>query len=308
MADSIKLADGRRVGLATYGAVDGRPVLALHGAPASRIMFDVADGAAKDLGLTLYCPDRPGYGLTPKDGSPSLATRADDLVLLADALSLDRFSLLGVSGGAPYAVALAERLGDRITGLGLVSPMGPVAQFVAAQKAGLLSEEHEPIGRGHHIFFLDLPKHSTIAAFQAGLGVRAFQVAPQMFSRMFAQSLGGADAKVLGQAHVEESMIAMTLEAVRQGADGGLADIEIFSQPWPVAFEAIKTPTIMWQGTADSIVPAAVSVWLSGLIPNCRLERLEDCGHFWVYDHVEEVLGALAEISAAPMTAADTAG
>ena len=175
--------------------------------------------------------------------------------------------------------------------------MGPVAQFAEAKKSGLLGEDYERLSRGHRIVFLDLPNHHTIASFQASVGARAFRFAPQMFSRMFAHTLCASDAKILRQEHVEKSLIAMTLEAVRQGADGGLADLKIFSEPWPVAFEAITAPAIVWQGTADSIVPEAVSVWLSGLIPNCRLERLEDYGHFWVYDHIEEVLGAVAEMS-----------
>lgn len=298
MGDVLVLPDGRRFGLAKYGACDGLPVLALHGAPASRLMFDVTDEAAKRLGLRLYCPDRPGYGLTPPDDEPSLDSRVGDLEKIVDALSLRRFMVLGVSGGGPYAVALAARLGSRVSGLGLVSPLGPVAHFQAAQAAGRIADDHEQMSRGHHIFFLDLPKHRSVLAFQAGLSARVFRAAPHLFARLFAWSLSAADSKVLQQAHVQESIISMTLEALRQGVDGGLSDLEVFSKPWPVSFEAITAPSILWQGTADWIVPAAVSVWLSGLIPNCRLERLEDCGHFWVYDHIEEVLAALAGISA----------
>ena len=307
MGDVIELADGRCFGLARYGAVDGDPVLALHGAPASRIMFDVADGPAKKLGLTLYCPDRPGYGLTPKEDAPSLEARVRDLELIADALSLNQFSVLGVSGGGPYAVALAARLGDRVRGLGLVSPLGPVAQFEKARKSGHIGKEHDRLSRGHRIFFLDLPKISSVLAVQAGISARVFKAAPHLFARLFALSLSKSDRKVLQQPHVQESLIDMTLEALRQGVVGGLADLEVFSKPWPVKFEAITAPAILWQGTADRIVPAAVSVWLSGLIPNCRLERLEDCGHFWVYDHIEEVLGGLAGISRSASAGADAA-
>ncbi len=297
MSDVIEMADGRRVGLAKFGAVDGYPVLALHGAPASRIMFDVTDGPAKKLGLTLYCPDRPGYGLTPKDDTPTLSARVDDLELIADALSLEKFAVLGVSGGGPYAVALAAKLGNRITGLGLVSPLGPVAEYEAAKKSGLIGDEHKKMSRGHRILFLDLPKLHGVLSVQAGLSARVFKAAPHLFARLFALSLSASDRKVLEQPHVQESLIAMTLEALRQDVAGGLADLAVFSKPWQVAFEAITAPAFVWQGTSDRIVPESVSVWLSGLIPNCRLVGLEDCGHFWVYDNVEEVLGALAGIS-----------
>jgi pimeloyl-ACP methyl ester carboxylesterase len=297
VSEFVELADGRRFGLACYGATDGQPVLALHGAPASRIMFDVTDRPAKELGLRLFCPERPGYGVTPKDKGATLETRAADLEVIADRLGLKRFAVLGVSGGGPYAVALAERLQTRVSGLALVSPMGPLAQFMAAKREGTLGGHHGTVPRGHRLFFLELPKRRRLLALQAGIGARAFKAAPHSFAKIFARLLSRSDTRVLSQPHVEKSLVAMTVEALRQGVGGGMADLAIFSQPWPVDFQQVTAPSILWQGTADRIVPVAVSAWLAELLPNCRFERLEGAGHFWVYDHAGEVLKGLAEIS-----------
>lgn len=297
MRSFVELSDGRRIGLATYGADRGLPILALHGAPASRVMFDVADGPAKELGVTLYCPERPGYGRTPKDRRPTLDSRAEDLALIADRLSLERFAVLGVSGGAPYAVALSARLKERIAGLGLVSPLGPVAQFFEAKTVGAIDDRYGRLSPRHRFFFLGLPKRKRLAVAQAAVGARMFKAAPQSFAKIFANILSSADTTVLSRPHVRQSLVGMTLEAMRQGPGGALADQQIFSKPWPVEFQSITAPAILWQGTADRIVPVPVSMWLADLIPNCRLERLEGCGHFWIYDHVGEVLEALAEAS-----------
>ena len=177
VSEFVELADGRRFGLARYGAENGRPVLALHGAPASRIMFDVTDAAAKKLSVQIYCPERPGYGVTPKDKSPTLETRVADLEEIADRLGLQRFAVLGVSGGGPYAVALAARLGRRVMGLALVSPMGPIAQFMAAKRAGAIGSKYGSVSRGHRLFFLELPKRKRLMAIQSGIGARAFKAA-----------------------------------------------------------------------------------------------------------------------------------
>ncbi len=297
VSEFVELADGRCFGLARYGAENGLAVLALHGAPASRIMFDVTDAAAKKLTLQIYCPERPGYGVTPKDEAPTLETRVADLEAIADRLGLQRFAVLGVSGGGPYAVALAARLGRRVNGLALVSPMGPIAQFMAAKRAGTIGSEYGSVPRGHRLFFLELPKRKRLLVLQAGIGARAFKAAPNSFAKIFAQLLSRSDTKVLSQPHVEKSLVAMTLEALRHGVGGGMADLTIFSRPWPVHFERITAPAILFQGTADRIVPVPVSVWLADLIPNCRFELREGAGHFWVYDHVGEVLKSLAEIS-----------
>lgn len=49
----------------------------------------------------------------------------DDVADLADALGIDRFAVLGYSGGAPYAAACAYRLPHRLTACGIVGGGGP---------------------------------------------------------------------------------------------------------------------------------------------------------------------------------------
>ncbi len=292
----LEFGDGRRVGLACYGADDGLPVLALHGAPAARVMFDVADGPARDLGLTLYCPDRPGYGLTPPDAAATLCGRTAFHEDVATALGLDRFAVLGISGGAPYAVALAAKLGHRVPVLGLVSPMGPVRDFVDTEKriGRAAMAEGERLGRGHRLFFLRLPQHRALIAAQSGLAARAFKAAPKSFAKIFANLLSSDDTRILSQPHVERSVIAMTHEALRQGVEGGIADLTVFARAWDIDYAKISAHTVLWQGTRDRIVPSAVAFWLARLINGCRSHRIEGAGHFWVYDHVPEVLGAIA--------------
>jgi pimeloyl-ACP methyl ester carboxylesterase len=50
----------------------------------------------------------------------------DDVVQVAAALGLDRFAVLGISGGGPYAAACAWKLSDRLTGAGIVSGLAPL--------------------------------------------------------------------------------------------------------------------------------------------------------------------------------------
>ena len=75
----LMLADGRRLACAEYGDPDGLPVLALHGTPGSRLMFALADAAARSRGMRLIAPERPGYGLSDCRPSASLARAATDL-------------------------------------------------------------------------------------------------------------------------------------------------------------------------------------------------------------------------------------
>ena len=106
----MRLPDGRRIGYAEFGDAKGLPVLAIHGTPGSRYMFALTDQAARERGLRIIAPERPGYGLSDYRRRDALAQTAEDVNALADGLGLDRFALIGVSGGAPHAMAAAASI------------------------------------------------------------------------------------------------------------------------------------------------------------------------------------------------------
>ena len=106
---SIRLADGRAMAFAEWGDLAGPAVLFFHGTPHSRLWCpDVA--ATQAAGVHLVTVDRPGYGRS--DAPPADVTVrdwTDDVIQLADALHLDRFGVVGWSGGALYATGLRRR-------------------------------------------------------------------------------------------------------------------------------------------------------------------------------------------------------
>ena len=64
-------------------------------------------------------------GLSDFQPGRSFIDWPDDVVEAAAALGLDRFAVLGISGGGPYAAACAWKLADRLTGAGIVSSLAP---------------------------------------------------------------------------------------------------------------------------------------------------------------------------------------
>src|SRR5712691_9075192 len=114
---TVRASDGRVTGYYEYGDPNGTPVVALHGTPACGAGFAWADRHARTRGIRLLAPDRPGVGesdpwdrgngVTVDDYPPALSA-------FADALDLRTFSILGYSGGGPYALAAAHALADRV--------------------------------------------------------------------------------------------------------------------------------------------------------------------------------------------------
>lgn len=303
----LRLPSGRRFCVAEFGDPAGIPVLAFHGAPACRLMFDVTDGAARSLGLRIVAFDRPGYGHSPLDYGASLASRTEAFVELVNELGLDRFAVLGVSGGGPYAVSMAARLPHRVMALALISPLGPLADIQHRGNGHATAAGHDGAARpsardvhlsfGHRAFFLDLPHHSWLLRVNAEIAMRSFRAAPRFFAHTFAHLLPESDRRIVALPDVERSIVDMTLEATRTGIGGGIADLEIYAAPWGVEFDAIAAPTQIWQGLDDLIVPVAGALELGNLIDGSRVHRIEKAGHFWVYSEVPSVLGALKDMA-----------
>ena len=288
---NIRLASGERTGFAVYGAPDGDPVLALHGAPASRLMFDVANDVCRELGLTLYCPDRPGYGQSDPSPNVSINDRVDKLSEFVERLEFDKFAILGISGGGPFAVALAAQFQDRVRALGLVSPMGPVAECMQLEEG-----QDSSIHFGHRVFFLRLPQHPILLRTNARIAAAAFLAAPHTFAKGFVATLPKRDQDILREPIVGESFLRMTKEALRQGVDGAIADLNIFSEPWQVDYQKISAPTVVWQGTADHIVPISASHFLAKKIPRSEYLSIDGYGHFWIYGHVGDMFRKLRAV------------
>src|SRR5690242_10978716 len=115
------LPDGRDLGWMELGTSSGSPVFAFHGTPGSRLQFEIDDAPIRAAGLRLICPDRPGYGLSTFQPGRRLTDWPADVAYLADHLDIDRFAVLGTSGGGPHAAVCAALLGNRVTAAAIVS-------------------------------------------------------------------------------------------------------------------------------------------------------------------------------------------
>lgn len=124
-SDTCTLPDGRKLGYAEYGTRDGKPIFFLHGSPGSRIEAASLDGPAKDLNVRIISVDRPGIGWSSPHPGRTLEDFAKDIETLAASLGLEKFVLVGVSGGGPYSLACARFISqDKLKAAACVVGMG----------------------------------------------------------------------------------------------------------------------------------------------------------------------------------------
>jgi pimeloyl-ACP methyl ester carboxylesterase len=282
---TVTLPDGRLLGYAEYGDPRGVPLLGLHGTPGSRFMFQLAHPIACELGVRLLAPERPGFGISTYQRGRTLASYAQDIADFAAALGLTQFGLAGISGGGPYAAACAALLPERVTALGLISPVGPLAG----------KERPASIGLGHLMAFRIMPRLPPLTAAVFSTGRIAFLHAPNLIFGFIMSRAAPSDWGILSRQEVRRNLLRGVAEGCRPGIGASLQEMKIFSRPWNIPFAEIKAPAFLWQGLSDRNVSVAAALRLGELIPDCRTTTVPKAGHYWIFDNIRHVLETVAE-------------
>ena len=198
---TLQLHDGRTLGYTEYGSSEGKPLFYFHGHPRSRFEARFLAEQAVRAGVRLIGIDRPGMGRSTFKAGRRLLDWPDDVIELADSLHLDRFAVIGFSGGGPYALACACKIPNRLTACGIVSGVGPsgrLLSFLSLWLPWLLL----PMTRR---FFRDEDQARTSLTRVARRWVEP-------------------DKEALSSPGVSETMAASLVEQLRQGAKGTIAE------------------------------------------------------------------------------------
>lgn len=288
------LGGNRRMTYRSFGPADGFPVVALHGTPGSRLKFWVAGEHAHRLGLRVIAPDRWGYGATDRHPEPSLSAFAADIATLADSLGIGRFAVMGVSGGGPYATAVAACLGTRVAALALVAPVGPMVG------EDWPAEDLASISAFHRFCFGPFARSQHGARLVFGGLRRLLHVSPGLGMKVAMATVPAADRRVLATAGVSARLAATFIEGLRPGIEGPAIDLRLFGQPWEVPLGDVIAPSRLWIGTADRNVPIAAAKRLASQLRGCTVIELPGEGHLWVALNYGVVLDWIAAAADRP--------
>jgi pimeloyl-ACP methyl ester carboxylesterase len=285
MTDHRVTVDGRTVALTQHGDPDGVPVFLLHGTPDSRVGKEFVDTPARERGLRVLCPDRPGIGGSDPQPGRTLAGYADDVLALADVLGVDRFATVGYSCGGPFALACAAGCGPRVTGTALMAGAGPIDDRPGA-KEGLAKSDLDVLEL--------LEKSPRREAMSLRVQKWATQLVPSAAIGQVSAELREPDREFLWKRTAREEM-AFFVEALRQGPAGVMDEYRLWASPWRLDWAAITTPVEIFQGEEDGMVPMHHAEDIASRLPagTGRLHRLPGVGHLSIQEHAAEVLDAL---------------
>lgn len=278
----VQLRDGRSMGYAEYGDPNGSVIVSAHGGLACRLDVAAADAVARDAGVRLVSPDRPGIGWSDPQPGRTILDWADDVTDMLNQIGVDRFGAMGWSMGGPYAAAIGYAVPQRVSRVAIVAGALPLTE------PGVFPEL-PAIDRAYTVL-------SERAPWIAGLCFRAMgsaaRWAPNTYGRLAARDLGAADGAVL-RAEGFGTFSSMSREALRRPA-GVVEEYRAWRRPWGFAPEDLVVAVDVWAGTDDELIDAEWPTALADRIPGARLCRRSG-GHFMAHLHYREIFEALRE-------------
>lgn len=277
----LKHPDGRGVQCSVFGARNlATVVFYSHGFPASRIEAAIAHRVAKDLGLTIVALDRPGFGGSDWYAHRQFEDWATDVELVANYLNVEKFAILGVSGGTPTAVAAAGKLTDRVTSLGIASGIAPVHDQNSLVGMNI-------VNRGLLQMALVAP---SFGRWSIGTVARMWRSAPSLVHLWFGLLLPAADKAIVNRRDVRVILAKNIKESLSQGIRGAVTEFMLFTTDWRPLLAEVRVPTNIWHGDADTYVPVGMATILQKGISGSTLHEVKGGGHFMIIDTLHTIL------------------
>ncbi|HEV2815963.1 MAG TPA: alpha/beta hydrolase [Allosphingosinicella sp.] len=285
----IPLATGVTLNVAAGGARGGEAIVFLHGFPEShRTWRDVAPALAEDF--FVVAPDQRGFGASDKpEGVENYRAErpVEDLVALADALDIGRFTLVGHDWGGAIAWLAALKHPDRVARLGIVNAPHPLvfqksliddpaqraaSQYISAFRNPAMERGIEAMGFDT-FFDKTFASHADISRLDAA----------ERQAYLDDWSAPGALTAMLNWYRASEIVVPAVGEAAEAPA-------------WTrLPFPPIAVPTlVVWALRDKALLPVQLE-GLHDLVADLRIVTIPEAGHFVPWEQPGPVSEAIRD-------------
>jgi pimeloyl-ACP methyl ester carboxylesterase len=278
----VAVRDGRYLGVAEFGPPSSEQTIVwFHGTPGARRQVpEAARRIARERHVRILGMDRPGVGLSTPHLYDRLVDFTADLELALERLGVGYFATVGLSGGAPYALAAAHAFPERVPRVGILGGVVPSGGdegtggglvSLATRFKPLLPLISEPVG-------------SLLTTF-----VRVARPIASPALDLYARFAPPGDQEVLRTPEIKEMFLDDLLNSGRHGMRAAAYDAILFTRYWGFDVRDIRVPVTWWQGDEDNIVPLSHAEHIVPLIPGAELRIRPGDGHLGGLGIAEEV-------------------
>lgn len=278
----IDAPDGRKLSVESIGAPDGRPVFLLHGTPGGRNGPRPRGIFLYRLGIRLISYDRPGYPGSSRKPDRTVADAAADVEAIADHFGVDRFSVVGRSGGAPHSLACAALLNQRVTCAAALGSLAPYDAEDLDWEAGMTGSNVRAYADAQE----------DLDALEAKLNSQASHAKENSegLLKLLWPEMVGPDKQVIGDIALRQIIARVHIQAVRGTTNGWIDDVKALSSPWGFDLSDITVPVKLWSGRKDVFSPVGHTIWLHENIKGAEAEIENEKGHFDALETLPRIL------------------
>lgn len=281
---SLTLPDGRQLSFVEFGNKNGYPVLYFHGTPSCCLEPSmIGDEVFIQHNLRIISPSRPGMGRSDTHKNRTFIDWTKDTIALADHLNIEKFAILGYSGGAPYTLACALKIQERLTSAVIVSGAGQMNQ----------PEVRNNLSLKHRIFWKVADRFPFLLPIVLNKMKQFREVPDEEILARVKKNMPKADFELFKQ----KERLALSkkgLDETFRDIKGVAMDVRLPVRPLGFNLGDIHFPITFFHGREDNTVPVEVVEWMVPRIPNARLITYPDQGHLSaIIDHFDEITEAL---------------
>ncbi|OHE94359.1 hypothetical protein CORC01_10287 [Colletotrichum orchidophilum] len=297
---SLLLPDGRTLSYTTFGITPqpGQPtIFHFHGLPGSNHEGQTVHEEAIKRNICVVAVTRPGYGGSTFQPNRTILAFPQDVVALADHLKVQRFAVLGISGGAPYALACLHSIPTaRLAGAAVVSGMFPSALGLGGMM--LLNR----------LLFNIAPWMpgliQVIADWQVGNLARDVEH-PERLAQSVADALASRPVEDRAALYADDGKILRLLEqstreAFCESGRGFAWEAKLFGSPWGFELEDLDVQQgrlVVWHAGKDVNVPLRMAEEAAKMIRGAELRVVPEAAHKSLTARkMGEVITTLAEM------------
>ena len=278
----FRLSDGRLLEYARYGDPEGTIVLYFHGTPGSHLELHAAMDEISSSGLQIIAINRPGIGNSSFQCNRQIVDWPSDVCELLVGLGLGnhKFGIIGFSGGAPYALACASALPDRVCRVAMVS--GHTSLGIPGVVPG---SEDKSIA-----LLVRRPSLATKAVKVTRR--RLYQNSGKVISRI-TRKWDLNDRRLIAYDPTMRGLLEGSLkQATLSGAHGVVHDARLLGRPWGFELSSIDNiPISIWHGGCDRIATLSMAEYFHAQLAGSCLHVDPQAGHVTMFKwHCSEIL------------------